>query len=95
MGRPRRRETNKALIEFMTLIYDNSNPIMGSLLSVVCTTAEFNYGQAKGFPAQGTFPVTRWPLPGLLEDLWWSGASAAEGQVWLRQEGRVLQAPCS
>lgn len=43
----------------MILIYDNSNPIIGSLLSAACTVAEFNYGQAR-FPllARGSLRVT-------------------------------------
>lgn len=36
----------------MILIYDNSNPIMGSLLSAAHAVAEFNYGQAR-FPLLG------------------------------------------
>lgn len=37
----------------MVLIYDNSNPIMGSLLSAARTAAEFNYGQARVPPHRG------------------------------------------
>ena len=34
----------------MILIYDNSNPIMGSLLSAACAVEEFNYSPAQGGP---------------------------------------------
>ena len=36
----------------MILIYDNSNPIMGSFLSAASMVAEFNYSQAR-FPQLG------------------------------------------
>ena len=47
VGQPFPEGGQQALIECMVLIYDNSNPIMGSLLSVARTAAEFNYGQAR------------------------------------------------
>lgn len=46
VGRPFPEGGQRALIECMVLIYDNSNPIMGSLLSVA-RTAAFNYGQPR------------------------------------------------
>ena len=47
VGQPFPEGGQQALIECMVLIYDNSNPITGSLLSVARTAAEFNYGQAR------------------------------------------------
>lgn len=57
----------QALIECMVLIYDNSNPITGSLLSVACTAAEFNYGQPRIPPHRGPcLPAST--LPGCLKE---------------------------
>lgn len=49
------REVDKAFIEFMILIYNNSNPITSSLLSAACMVAEFNYSQARFPLLVGTF----------------------------------------
>lgn len=46
VGLPFPEGGQRALSECVVLIYDNSNPIMGSLLSVACTAA-FNYGQPR------------------------------------------------
>lgn len=54
------RDADKAFIEFMILIYDNSNPIIGSVLSTASSVTEFYYGQAR-------FPLLEEPFPPILE----------------------------
>lgn len=44
----------------MILIYDNSNPIIGSVLSTASSEMEFNYGQAR-------FPLLKEPFLPVLE----------------------------
>lgn len=61
------READKAFIEFMILIYDNSNPITGSLLSAACAVTEFNYGRARFPPLGGPFLSVLEVHPWLLE----------------------------
>lgn len=59
----------------MILIYDNSNPIIGSLLSAACTVAEFNYGQARFPLLVGTFLSLLEVQPQWPEGVWrpWGG----------------------
>lgn len=82
------------MIEFRILIYDNSNPIMDSLLSAACAVMEFNCSQAR-FPLLGG-PFLPGPQvqPELLEGaewLWdWGVRGGKEGRPGLRS-GRLLQ----
>lgn len=66
----------------MVLIYDNSNPITGSLLSVARTAAEFNYGQARvprhrglRLPASTLSSCLR-EFGGSAESMWHGGGGA-------------------
>lgn len=64
----------------MILIYYNSNPIMGSLLSAACTAVEFNYGQAR-------FPLLRGPfLPVLVAPGCWRGGGGRVGRCRVEKE---------
>lgn len=80
----------------MVLIYDNSNPITGSLLSVARTAAEFNYGQARvprhrglRLPASTLSSCLR-EFGGSAESMWRGGGGGSLAPWW-----RHHSAPCS